>query len=75
MTPTIEAPFSRFAAGAGGDEAALFASDLFRMYSLHARARGWRFAPRLERLRDGRTRRARGFGRGFGRRRVRSIKV
>lgn len=30
-------------AGAGGDEAALFASDLFRMYSLHARKRGWRF--------------------------------
>ena len=30
-------------AGAGGDEAALFAAELFRMYALHARKRGWRF--------------------------------
>ncbi len=29
-------------AGAGGDEAALFASDLFRMYSRYAERRGWR---------------------------------
>jgi peptide chain release factor 1 len=29
-------------AGAGGDEAALFASDLFRMYSRHAERQGWR---------------------------------
>ncbi len=28
-------------AGAGGDEAALFASDLFRMYTRFAEARGW----------------------------------
>jgi peptide chain release factor 1 len=28
-------------AGAGGDEAGLFASDLFRMYSRYASARGW----------------------------------
>jgi peptide chain release factor 1 len=28
-------------AGAGGDEAALFAADLFRMYSLYATNRGW----------------------------------
>lgn len=28
-------------AGAGGDEAGLFASDLFRMYSRYALARGW----------------------------------
>ena len=30
-------------AGAGGDEAALFAQDLLRMYELHARKRGWRW--------------------------------
>ncbi len=29
-------------AGAGGDEAALFAADLFRMYSRHAERQGWR---------------------------------
>src|SRR5215212_3878372 len=29
-------------AGAGGDEAALFASDLFRMYSRYAERQGWR---------------------------------
>ncbi|MFQ5924750.1 MAG: peptide chain release factor 1 [Dehalococcoidia bacterium] len=28
-------------AGAGGDEAALFATDLFRMYSRYAEAKGW----------------------------------
>jgi peptide chain release factor 1 len=28
-------------AGTGGDEAALFAADLFRMYSLYAAAQGW----------------------------------
>jgi peptide chain release factor 1 len=30
-------------AGAGGDEAALFASDLFEMYRRYAEGRGWRF--------------------------------
>jgi peptide chain release factor 1 len=30
-------------AGTGGDEAALFASDLLRMYSRYAEKRGWRF--------------------------------
>jgi peptide chain release factor 1 len=30
-------------AGTGGDEAALFAGDLFRMYERYAVARGWRF--------------------------------
>ncbi len=30
-------------AGTGGDEAALFASDLFRMYQRYAAMRGWRF--------------------------------
>ncbi len=29
--------------GTGGDEAALFAADLLRMYQRHADARGWRF--------------------------------
>lgn len=29
-------------AGAGGDEAALFAADLFRMYTRHAERQGWR---------------------------------
>ncbi len=32
-------------AGTGGDEAALFAADLFRMYQRYAEARGWRFEP------------------------------
>ncbi|MCS6855424.1 MAG: peptide chain release factor 1 [Elioraea sp.] len=30
-------------AGAGGDEAALFAADLFAMYRRYAESRGWRF--------------------------------
>ncbi|RUX84962.1 PCRF domain-containing protein, partial [Mesorhizobium sp. M7D.F.Ca.US.004.01.2.1] len=30
-------------AGTGGDEAALFAGDLFRMYERYAAERGWRF--------------------------------
>ncbi len=30
-------------AGAGGNEAALFAADLFRMYQNYAQKRGWRF--------------------------------
>src|SRR6266478_6400916 len=30
-------------AGTGGDEAALFAAELFRMYQRYAAARGWRF--------------------------------
>src|SRR6266446_4700638 len=29
-------------AGTGGDEAALFAGDLYRMYSMYAKATGWR---------------------------------
>ena len=29
-------------AGTGGDEAALFAADLFRMYSRHAQLKGWK---------------------------------
>jgi peptide chain release factor 1 len=32
-------------AGTGGDEAALFAGDLFRMYSRYAEAHGWKLEP------------------------------
>lgn len=32
-------------AGTGGDEAALFAGDLYRMYSRYAESRGWRITP------------------------------
>jgi peptide chain release factor 1 len=32
-------------AGTGGDEAALFAGDLFRMYQRYAEAQGWRVEP------------------------------
>ncbi|MCC6640492.1 MAG: peptide chain release factor 1 [Deltaproteobacteria bacterium] len=32
-------------AGTGGDEAALFAADLFRMYSRHAETMGWKVEP------------------------------
>ncbi len=34
--------FLEIRAGTGGDEAALFAGDLFRMYSRYAETRGWR---------------------------------
>ena len=30
-------------AGTGGEEAALFAADLYRMYTMYATARGWRY--------------------------------
>src|SRR5881392_3976544 len=32
-------------AGTGGDEASLFAADLFRIYSKYADARGWKIQP------------------------------
>jgi len=32
-------------AGTGGDEASLFAAELYRMYQRYAEARGWRFEP------------------------------
>lgn len=34
--------FLEIRAGTGGDEAALFAGDLFRMYSLYAESKGWK---------------------------------
>jgi peptide chain release factor 1 len=34
--------FLEIRAGTGGDEAAIFAGDLFRMYSRYAESRGWR---------------------------------
>lgn len=34
--------FLEIRAGTGGDEAAIFAGDLFRMYTRYAEARGWR---------------------------------
>lgn len=34
--------FLEIRAGTGGDEAAIFSGDLFRMYSAYAEARGWR---------------------------------
>ncbi|NMU52553.1 PCRF domain-containing protein, partial [Vibrio parahaemolyticus] len=34
--------FLEIRAGAGGDEAGIFAGDLFRMYSKYAEKRGWR---------------------------------
>ena len=34
--------FVEIRAGAGGDEAALFASDLYRMYSRYAERKGWK---------------------------------
>jgi peptide chain release factor 1 len=34
--------FLEIRAGAGGDEAAIFAGDLFRMYNYYAQAQGWR---------------------------------
>ena len=41
--------FLEIRAGTGGDEAALFAGDLFRMYARYAEARGWQVAPLSER--------------------------
>jgi peptide chain release factor 1 len=35
-------------AGAGGEEAALFAAELFRMYGRYAEARGWKIEPLSE---------------------------
>jgi peptide chain release factor 1 len=40
--------FVEIRAGTGGDEAALFAGDLFRMYCRYAEARGWKIEPLSE---------------------------
>ncbi|MDA0324439.1 MAG: PCRF domain-containing protein, partial [Verrucomicrobia bacterium] len=39
-------------AGAGGTEAAIFAGDLFRMYSRYAETRGWKLEPLSSSLSD-----------------------
>ena len=38
-------------AGTGGDEAALFAADLFRMYSRYAERHGWKVDVHVDRAR------------------------
>ena len=40
--------FLEIRAGTGGDEAAIFAGDLFRMYSKYAESRGWQVEPLSE---------------------------
>ena len=40
----LRAAFVEIRAGTGGDESALFAADLLRMYSRYAERRGWRVA-------------------------------
>jgi len=40
-------------AGTGGDEAALFAADLFRMYGRYAESRGWKIEPLSEHATSG----------------------
>ncbi|MCH1487452.1 MAG: peptide chain release factor 1 [Pseudomonadales bacterium] len=42
--------FLEVRAGTGGDEAAIFAGDLFRMYSRYAESRGWRVEILNERI-------------------------
>lgn len=42
--------FLEIRAGTGGDEAAIFSGDLFRMYSRYAESRGWRVEIISERL-------------------------
>lgn len=42
--------FLEIRAGTGGDEAALFAGDLFRMYARYAELRGWQTEPITEHL-------------------------
>lgn len=39
-------------AGAGGDEAALFAADLFKMYSSYAESKGWKVAVDSQNMND-----------------------
>ena len=42
MPPTTRSAILEMRAGTGGDEAALFAADLFRMYARYAEQRGWK---------------------------------
>ena len=42
--------FLEIRAGTGGDEAAIFSGDLFRMYSKYAESKGWRIEVMNERL-------------------------
>ena len=35
-------PSSKFRGGTGGDEAAIFAGDLFRMYTKYCESKGWK---------------------------------
>ena len=39
----MPACFGQVRAGTGGDEACLFAMDLFRMYERYAATKGWKF--------------------------------
>jgi peptide chain release factor 1 len=45
--------FLEIRAGTGGEEAALFAGDLFRMYYRHGEARGWKFETISQHFTDG----------------------
>src|SRR3546814_15232116 len=45
--------FLEIRAGTGGDEAAIFAGDLHRMYSTYAETRGWQVEVRSEERREG----------------------
>ncbi|MFT4797080.1 MAG: peptide chain release factor 1 [Candidatus Azotimanducaceae bacterium] len=44
--------FLEIRAGTGGDEAAIFAGDLFKMYTRYAETKGWKFEIMSERLGD-----------------------
>jgi peptide chain release factor 1 len=44
--------FVEIRAGTGGDESALFAGDLFRMYSRYAERQGWRLEPMSQSIGD-----------------------
>lgn len=44
MMPPSNSVIIEIRAGTGGEEAAIFAADLFRMYSKYAQSQGWRFS-------------------------------
>ena len=52
-TPTTRKTWSEVRQGAGGDEAALWAGDLFRMLTRYAERRGYRWEPLGSGLNDG----------------------